>query len=115
MSENEGPYLIHCTEGKDRTGFVLMLIEALAGANYEEIKDDYMLTYDNYYKINENSDPEKYNVILHRNLDAMIKTVIGDESVDFTNCDLSKYAQDYLLSNGMSEEELNKFKECILK
>lgn len=115
VSENEGPYLIHCTEGKDRTGFVLMLIEALAGASYEEIKDDYMLTYDNYYKINENSDPEKYYVILHRNLDVMIKTIINDDNIDFKNCDLSKYAQDYLLNNGMSEEELNKFKECILK
>lgn len=115
MSENEGPYLIHCTEGKDRTGFVLMLIEALAGASFEEIKDDYMLTYDNYYKINENSDPEKYYVILHRNLDVMIKTIINDDNIDFKNCDLSKYAQDYLLNNGMSIEELNKFKECILK
>ena len=115
MSENEGPYLIHCTEGKDRTGFVLMLIEALAGASYEEIKDDYMLTYDNYYKINENSDPEKYYVILHRNLDVMIKTIINDDNIDFKNCDLSKYAQDYLLSNSMSIEELNKFKNCILK
>ena len=115
MSENEGSYLIHCTEGKDRTGFVLMLIEALAGASYEEIKDDYMLTYDNYYKINENSDPEKYYVILHRNLDVMIKTIINDDNIDFKNCDLSKYAQDYLLNNGMSIEELNKFKNCILK
>ena len=115
MSENEGPYLIHCTEGKDRTGFVLMLIEALAGASYEEIKDDYMLTYDNYYKINENSDPEKYYVILHRNLDVMIKTIINDDNIDFKNCDLSKYVQNYLLNNGMSIEELNKFKECILK
>ncbi|MBO5527156.1 MAG: tyrosine-protein phosphatase, partial [Erysipelotrichaceae bacterium] len=36
MAEKEGPYLIHCTEGKDRTGFVAMLIEALAKASYEE-------------------------------------------------------------------------------
>ncbi|MBR6723664.1 MAG: tyrosine-protein phosphatase, partial [Erysipelotrichaceae bacterium] len=42
MAEKEGPYLIHCTEGKDRTGFVAMLIEALAKASYEEIEADYM-------------------------------------------------------------------------
>ena len=37
MAEHEGPYLVHCTEGKDRTGFVCMLLEALSGASYEEI------------------------------------------------------------------------------
>ena len=43
---HDGPYLIHCTEGKDRTGFVCMLVEALCGAGYQEIVDDYMITYD---------------------------------------------------------------------
>mgnify|MGYP003304186202 CR=1 FL=1 len=28
MSKNEGPYLVHCVEGKDRTGFVIMILEA---------------------------------------------------------------------------------------
>ena len=51
MTQHEGPYLVHCTEGKDRTGFVCVLLEALCGASYQEIVDDYMITYDNYYKI----------------------------------------------------------------
>ncbi|MCR4898530.1 MAG: tyrosine-protein phosphatase, partial [Acholeplasmatales bacterium] len=42
FAKNEGPYLIHCVEGKDRTGFVCMVIEALCGATYQEIVDDYM-------------------------------------------------------------------------
>ena len=46
---HKGPYLIHCTEGKDRTGFVCALLEALCGASYDEMRDDYMITYDNYY------------------------------------------------------------------
>ena len=48
----EGPIYIHCTEGKDRTGFVCLLLEALAGFSEEEILNDYMKTYDNYYGIN---------------------------------------------------------------
>ena len=36
MAENDGPFLIHCTEGKDRTGFMCMLVEALCGASYQE-------------------------------------------------------------------------------
>ena len=40
LLEHDGPYLIHCTEGKDRTGFVCLLLEAHCGASYEEIADD---------------------------------------------------------------------------
>ena len=107
MAEKEGPYLIHCTEGKDRTGFVCMLLEALAGAKYQEIVDDYMLTYDNYYEITKESDPVKYDVILDKNLVAMIKVIVGDDSVDITTCDLSAYARNYLLKAGMTEEQID--------
>ena len=113
MANNEGPYLIHCTEGKDRTGFVCMLLEALAGADYQAIADDYMLTYDNYYKINKVKDPSKYQTILEKNLDAMIKTVINDDSVDFKNSDLSLYARNYLLKAGMEDEQIDRLLEKL--
>ena len=51
MTEHSGPCLIHCVEGKDRTGFVCALMLALAGASAQEIIDDYMITYYNYYGI----------------------------------------------------------------
>ena len=41
LSKNEPPYCIHCTEGKDRTGFTAMLLEALMGATLDEIINDY--------------------------------------------------------------------------
>ena len=109
MAEAEGPYLVHCTEGKDRTGFVCMLIEALAGASYEEIADDYMLTYDNYYKINETKDPERYRLILEQNLDAMVKYIVSDESVDFKTADLSGYAREYLKRAEMNDAQIDAF------
>ena len=113
MANNEGPYLIHCTEGKDRTGFVCMLLEALAGADYQAIADDYMLTYDNYYKINQVKDPSKYQTILEKNLDAMIKTVINDDGVDFKNTDLSIYARNYLNKAGMEDEQIDRLLEKL--
>ena len=113
MAENEGPYLIHCTEGKDRTGFVCMLLEGLAGASYQQIVDDYMLTYDNYYKINKENDPAKYQVILEKNLDAMIKTVIGDSDADPKNSDLSFYARQYLLNAGMKDDQIDALLEKL--
>jgi protein tyrosine/serine phosphatase len=107
MAEMEGPYFVHCTEGKDRTGFVCMLLEALCGASYDEIVDDYMITYDNYYKINPKEDNEKYVLIRDKNLIPMIKTMVGDDSVDIKTADLSKAAYRYLLDAEMTEEEID--------
>lgn len=113
--KNDGPYLIHCVEGKDRTGFVCMIFEALAGATYQEIVDDYMITYDNYYDINLDSDPSKYNVIKEKNIDVMLKTVIQDDSVDIKKADYSFYVEKYLISKGMEEAEVKALKTKLCK
>ena len=108
LTEKEGPYLVHCTEGKDRTGFVCMLIEALAGADYQEIVDDYMVTYDNYYEINEIKDPAKYKTIKEKNIDAMLHFIVSDGS-DIDSVDLSIYARAYLKEAGMTDKQLDDF------
>lgn len=106
MSEQSGPYLVHCTEGKDRTGFVCMLLEALCGAKYDEIVDDYMITYNNYYGITEASDKARYDVIVESVLNPMIQSLTDDETVDITTADLSSYAEDYLKAGGMNDEQI---------
>ena len=113
MAEKDGPYLIHCTEGKDRTGFVCMLIEALAGAKYQEIIDDYMITYDNYYKINKEKDPQRYKTIMEKNIVGMIRSIVGDDKVDITKADLSGYARSYLISGGMSDAQIDRLLEKL--
>ena len=84
-----------------------MLLEALCGASYREIVDDYMVTYDNYYQITEQSDKAKYDTILNRNLVAMIRYIVDDDSVDITTADLSFYARRFLLSVGMTEPQID--------
>lgn len=113
IAEKEAPYLVHCTEGKDRTGFVCMLIEALAGASYKEIADDYMVTYDNYYKINSVDDPARYKTILEKNLDAMLRFVIGDQTVNYKTAELSGYARQYLKKAGMNDTQVDAFLQRI--
>ena len=113
MAHSEGSYLINCTEGKDRTGFVCMLLEALAGASFDEIRDDYMITYYNYYKIDEENDPERYEVIADKVLVPMIESMVGDPSVDVTKQPLSEYAEKYLLEGGMTERDLDALKERV--
>ncbi len=95
---------MHCTEGKDRTGFICMLLEALAGASYKEMVADYMITYDNYYDITEKKDPDRYNVIVDKVLDLMIRAVTGGE--DPKTADLSEAAADYLRSGGMTDAQI---------
>ena len=113
MTEHEGPYLVHCTEGKDRTGFVCMLLEMLCGASYDEIVSDYMITYDNYYGITKDSDTKRYDVIVDNVLLPMMNSVIGDASVDPRTADLSVYAVHFLQNAGMTETQITALKAAL--
>lgn len=44
MIRYEGPYLLHCSLGKDRSGFMSLLLEML---------EDYMRTYESFCRITE--------------------------------------------------------------
>ncbi len=113
ISQKEGPYLIHCVEGRDRTGFVCALAEALAGASYDEIVDDYMTTYENYYGITKASDPERYDAIKTLNIDGMLTYLAGCGAEELPSADLSQGARKYLLNAGMSDEQIDAFLEKI--
>ena len=118
MSENSGPYLVHCVEGKDRTGYVMMVLEALLGASYDEIVDDYMITYDNYYGITKSDVLDRYATIKEKNIDLMLHYMIGDEesSQDLARItDYSAYAKSYLLSIGMNENSINRLVQNLSK
>ena len=42
---------VYCDEGKDMTGVICMLIEALCGCDYETFFNDYMMSFKNFYKV----------------------------------------------------------------
>lgn len=106
MINHQGPFYIHCTEGKDRTGFICMLLECIGGCSYDELKYDYMETYFNYYGILESSDPEKYRSVVEVKFNDMIFWLAGvDKEEDATVDKLKQGAHDYLINGGMSEEE----------
>ncbi len=79
MIAHEPPYLIHCNEGKDRCGFVSMLFEALAGANVDELRRDYMLTMLNFYKIPDGG--ESYQKRQELAIDRMIWLLCNEEAL----------------------------------
>jgi protein tyrosine/serine phosphatase len=47
MINHDGPYLIHCYAGVDRTGIVCAILEALMGASRVEIAGDYARSFIN--------------------------------------------------------------------
>ena len=108
LMRHDGPVYIHCTAGKDRTGFACMLLEALAGASYQQIVDDYMFTYDNYYQLNATNGAERFNIVREQRLDSMLRHVLGEEnSTDLTSADLSAGARNYLKSAGMTDGQID--------
>ena len=102
FAENEGTYLVHCTEGKDRAGFVSALLECLMGATYDEVIEDYMVTYYNYYGVEEGT--EKYEAIANSNIIKSLQKAFGVE--DLSKADLAAEAKEYILSLGLTEEEV---------
>jgi protein tyrosine/serine phosphatase len=114
LIENDGPAYIHCTEGKDRTGFVCIIIEALAGASYDEMRLDYMTTYENYYGITETTTPEKYGAVLDLYFNTYMEYFAGTDDIDtLQSYDYTSAAEKYLLSGGMTTLEIGQLKETI--
>ena len=114
LARNETPYCIHCTEGKDRAGFTAMLLEALMGASLDEIINDYMLSFYNYYGIDKEHEPQRYQVVLDANLMEMLCHVTGAESVEqLEQIDLETAVTEYLIDAGMSQEDILMLKEKL--
>ena len=116
LTSHEGPYLIHCLEGKDRTGFVCMLLESLAGATYDELLDDYMISYANYYGITQENDPDRYSDIELMKFDDILVSFTHAEGVDdLKTKDYVAAARTYLRDGGMTDEEIDRLAEVICR
>ena len=103
LAAHDGPYLIHCTEGKDRAGFVSALLECLMGASKDEVIADYMITYYNYYGVKPGT--EQYDTVVRASIQQMLCASFGIE--DLENADLSAYAKNYLKSIGLSDDTVS--------
>lgn len=115
MIAHEGPYLIHCNEGKDRAGFVSALLESLCGADWGHVVNDYMLTYENYYHVENGSD--RWNRIADSNIIKTLCTITGTETADeMKKADLQKAAETYLTEKvGLSVEQITALKNVLTK
>jgi protein-tyrosine phosphatase len=105
------PVLVHCTQGKDRTGLVVLIVLMLCGVHHDAISHDYMTSEEKLLPETE----ERLKEILRIGL-----------SKDFAACpedfvkEVSKYAQDryggienYLSEIGVDEKVSNHVREAM--
>ena len=101
-------YVVHCIEGKDHTGYVCALLEGLCGATYEEIVADYLITYYNYFLLTPEKDPDVCNTLLSLRLNPCLMYYAGvSDETELPNVDYAKAFSDYLLSHGMSRQQID--------
>ena len=119
MIEHDGPYLVHCTFGMDRTGFTIAVLEALMGATTEDIQADYAKTFSNYFNVvdrmhvalNEQQ-VDFFRAVVIRNLKAVYHAE-GIEIPDTGTIDWAEPTEKYLEKLGMTQEEISALKDRL--
>jgi protein-tyrosine phosphatase len=85
LLEDRAPLVIHCTAGKDRTGFACALILHTLGVSSDVIAEDYLLT-NHYYRRDPNNGSE---------LPEDVKNVLGTVRASFLDAAFEAIDADY--------------------
>lgn len=119
MIEHDGPYLVHCTFGMDRTGFTIAVLEALMGATTEDIQADYAKTFSNYFNVVDSKhvtlneqQVDFFRAVVIRNLKAVYHAE-GIEIPDTGTIDWAEPTEKYLEKLGMTQEEISALKDRL--
>ena len=99
MIGNNGPYLIHCYMGVDRTGFFIAILEALMGASLKDICFNYTHAFPFDY-----IEPHLRDFINVHNLFTQFKTMFHGNKI--TNRNIQKATESYLVKIGFNSEKI---------
>ena len=114
LPSHPGPYVVHCMEGKDRTGYVCALLEGLCGATYKEIMADYLKTYENFYGITPEKDPGVCKALVSLRLNTCLAYYAGvDDESELQGIDYAKAFSHFLLSHGMNQQQLDALVQAL--
>ncbi|MBR2382740.1 MAG: tyrosine-protein phosphatase, partial [Anaerotignum sp.] len=90
-------------------GFVSALLECLMGASAEEVVDDYMTTYYNYYGVETES--IQYIIIAESNIEKSLASAFDIEDIRGDGVDLAAEAECYMTEKlGLTAEEIASIK-----
>ena len=98
--ESNYPFIIHCSIGTDRTGYVSYLINALLGVPYESLERDYLLS--NFGKIGGSRN-------IARIENDYIKYING-----FDGATLADKTENYLLGLGVTQQQIDAVRSIML-
>ena len=86
------------------------------GASYDEMCQDYMTTYYNYYGITKEGSPEKYEAVVSLYFDSFMSYLYGSEDKEvLKSADYSEAARNYLTEAGLTSEEIDKLVTYLSK
>ena len=115
MARNPGVYAIHCKKGKDRTGYAVAILECLMGASCEEVIDDYMSSYYNYYGVKKGE--PRYDAIAEGSIVKTLKSTFTfsgkDKKKNLCKRDLSVCAVKFLKKIGLTKKQIKRLKRNL--
>ena len=110
ISRRKGPYLVHCEVGRDRTEFVILVMECLMGATYTYMLNDDIMTFINREK---KTYAEARKISVPR-LNEMFHYITGKpKNTNWGKLNLSYYAELYLKKGGMTPAEITALKRNL--
>lgn len=101
LNEENYPVYFHCLAGADRTGTLAFLLGALLGISYDDLIDDYECT------------SLSTRGVRSRNTENMCKSFLNDFNA-FKGETPEEKAKNYLLSCGITENLIEKFRKFML-
>lgn len=106
ISEFPGPYLIHGTQGVERTGYVCMVLEALMGATKEELLADYLRSYEEYHR--QGPDTASWRAAREQGISNLLTFTGAADEAAVDQIDLVRATRTYLLEQvGLSEAQID--------
>ena len=111
MARSEPPYLIHCSLGKDRAGFVCALMECLMGAGLDEVVSDYLVSFRNYFGIMPGT--QEYDFVAKNEIVNFLAQAFGVKSEQMSRINLADGAERYFLGIGVSADEIAALRENL--
>ncbi len=98
------PILFHCFAGRDRTGTIAVLLQALLGANYKDIKTDYEISFLTSTGCMDGALPE----IMIPQFNSLM-----DYLINYSDKSLSENTEKFLIDIGVSKSDLNSIKSIM--
>ena len=111
MAGSEPPFLVHCSLGKDRAGFVCALLECLCGAGLDEVIADYLVSFGNYFGIEPGS--REYDIVVECEITRFLAEAFGVKAGELGRLNLAEAGERYFRGIGVSADEIASLREKL--